>query len=574
MCNSLKLILIVSTLAVLFWPGIQHHWQTAHDVYFVPADAAQYIPSFFKYDPRDPISTTYTKEYYLQAVCPPLYKWMTATASRFADVRSVQLTIMYLAYAVFLAVMGRVGWVLGGAVLSFAVMVLTVTGWIFFGLGFLGGTPRMYAYPLISIILYALICDRPIVLAAVSVLGASVYPIVGVIGGICLTAWVLFKPLAGSGRVSEWSWPRRLGILAITGFLALILLIPLFLGSEPYGRRVVPADIATYPEAGPDGNYRVYDQLPYRLFGQETLVYYLGPMYAHGDPLVRWTNIHKTLEPETLLLVVAFAGLLLLVIIASGLRSILKSDCRDGGIRVIGFFAICGALHVIAWIAAPYMYIPARYFMFSLPFLITLIFPWSLYTLLESITGLRASLKRHAAVFLVVIGLYLLMFGGRGNVAFSEPALKQPEKRLFDAIASLPKNAVVAGWPVGQLRKVEYVTRRNVFLTGDLHQVLHLTFLEVMRKRMDAVFDAYLSTGPAPVLRLRDEFGVTHLVVDTRDFTDANHPPEYFAPWRARIPPRLGEIKGKEYLLDKALHEKTALFNEDGLLLLELAKLR
>ena len=262
MCNSLKLILIVSTLAVLFWPGIQHHWQTAHDVYFVPADAAQYIPSFFKYDPRDPISTTYIKEYYLQAVCPPLYKWMTATAARFADVRSVQLTIMYLAYAVFLAVMGRIGWVLGGAVLSFAVMVLTVTGWIFIGLGFLGGAPRMYAYPLISIILYALICDRPIVLAAVSILGASVYPIVGVIGGICLTAWVLFKPFAGSGRVSEWSWPRRLGVLAVTGFLALILLIPLFLGSGPYGRRIVPADIATYPEAGPDGNYRSMTSFP------------------------------------------------------------------------------------------------------------------------------------------------------------------------------------------------------------------------------------------------------------------------------------------------------------------------
>jgi hypothetical protein len=223
--------------------------------------------------------------------------------------------------------------------------------------------------------------------------------------------------------------------------------------------------------------------------------------------------------------------------------------------------------------ATPYMYIPARYFMFSLPFLITLIFPWSLYALLKSITGLRSSSKRHCAAFLAVIGLYLLLFGGRGNVAFSEPGLNPSEKRLFDAIASLPKEALIAGWPVGQLRKVEYVTRRNVFLTGDLHQVLHVTFLQAMRKRMDAVFDAYLTTGPAPLIRLRDQFGVTHLVVETRDFTDANHPPEYFAPWRTRIPPRLSEIKGREYLLDKALHEKAAVFNEDGLLLLDLAKL-
>jgi hypothetical protein len=569
MRNWLKLILIVFTLAVLFWPGIQHHWQTARDVYFVPADGAQYIPSFFKYDPRDPVSTTYIKEYYLQAVCPPLYKWVTATAARFADVRNAQLAIMYLVYAIFLAVMGRVGWILGGAMLSFAVLVVTVTGWIFIGLGFLGGAPRMYAYPLISVILYALICDRPLLLAAVSVLGASVYPIVAVIGGVCLTAWLFIKPLAGSGRVSGWSWERRLIVLGITGFSALTLLIPLFFGSAPYGRRIVPADVATYPEAGPDGNYRVYDQLPYRLFGQEALAYFVGPMYAHGDRLVPSTNFHKALEPTVLPLV----GLVLLIVIAHGLRAILHSDCRNGGIRVIGFFAICGALHVIAWIAAPYMYIPNRYLMFSLPFLITLIFPWSLYSLLKSINGLRLSSKRHGAAFLALIALYLLLFGGRGNVAFSEPALKPSEKRLFDAIAKLPRETVIAGWPVGQLRKVEYVTRRNVFLTGDLHQVLHVTFLQAMRERMDAIFDAYLSAGPAPIMRLRNQFGVTHLVVETRDFTDANHAPEYFAPWRTRIPPRLSEIKGREYLLDKALHEKAAVFNEDGLLLLDLAKL-
>ena len=269
----------------------------------------------------------------------------------------------------------------------------------------------------------------------------------------------------------------------------------------------------------------------------------------------------------------AFAGLLLLVVIVSGLRSILKSDCRDGGIRVIGFFAICGALHVIAWIAdAIHVYTGSLFHVFlavshhSYFSLVALYAPeinYRLACLFEARRGISSSHR--------IVSADVWRTGQR---RFLRAGFDQPERRLFDAIASLPKNAVVAGWPVGQLRKVEYVTRRNVFLTGDLHQVLHLTFLEVMRKRMDAVFDAYLSTGPAPVLRLRDEFGVTHLVVETRDFTDANHPPEYFAPWRTRIPPRLGEIKGKEYLLDKALHEKTALFNEDGLLLLELAKLR
>ena len=144
---------------------------------------------------------------------------------------------------------------------------------------------------------------------------------------------------------------------------------------------------------------------------------------------------------------------------------------------------------------------------------------------------------------------------------------------LFDAIAALPKNSLIAGWPVGPLGKLEYVTRRNVFLSGDLHQVLYLNFMQAMRERMDAMFDAYLSVDEAPLRRLREDFGVTHLIVETRHFTDPNHAPEYFAPWQVRINPRLAEIKGKEYLLKDTVRRKAAIFDRDGLVLLDLAKL-
>jgi len=97
--------------------------------------------------------------------------------------------------------------------------------------------------------------------------------------------------------------------------------------------------------------------------------------------------------------------------------------------------------------------------------------------------------------------------------------------------------------------------------------------MKAMRVRMDALFEAYLSTDAAPLYRLKQEFGVTHLLVETRDFTDPKHPPEYFAPWRARIGPRLAEIKGKEYLMNRSLQEKAAVYNKNGFILLDLAKL-
>ena len=94
-----------------------------------------------------------------------------------------------------------------------------------------------------------------------------------------------------------------------------------------------------------------------------------------------------------------------------------------------------------------------------------------------------------------------------------------------------------------------------------------------MRERMDALFEAYFSTDAAPLYRLRKEFGVTHLLVETDDFTEPTRPPEYYAPWKARIQPRLAEIKGKEYLMNGSLHQKAAIFNQNGFILLELAKL-
>jgi len=571
-CTS-KLILVSLTLVALFWPGIQHHWKTAHDPYFVPYDAAQYIPSFFKFDPGDPIPTTYTKEYFLNAVCPFFYKWVIRVGAQFADVRHFQLGLMYVAYAVFIGVLSGLGWLLGGAALGFAVAALTASAWIFIGLGFIGGAPRMYAYPLIAVILYALIRDHPKLLAVAVVLGGLLYPIVGVIGGLCLTSWMLLPALSCRGLVSRWQLSRRLAIVALTGFLTVAGLVPLMLGSEPYGRRVVESDIATYPEAGPDGNYRPYDQLPYKLFGIEWITYFAGPMYSHGDPILSPLNVHKQLSPMNLLFVLAVTAVTILFIIVRGMRLILEEDGEGGAFRLISFFAVCGVLHVVAWLAAPYFYIPTRYFMFSLPFLVVLVFPWSLYTLLGQCHRWQPSRKRFHVAFLGAIGVYLMAFGGRGNVEFTASLVEKPSRPLFAAIAALPKDAVIAGWPVGVLRKVEYVTRRNAFLTGDLHRVLHLSFLKTMRERMDALFDAYLSTDAAPLYRLRQDFGVTHLIVEIRDFTDSNHAPEYFAPWRARIPSRLAEIKGRELLLDKSLHKKAAVFNHDGIILLDLSKL-
>jgi hypothetical protein len=201
-----KLVLVVLALGVLYWPGIHYHWEMANNPYFVPFDAAHVIPPFFKFDPNDPIPTNFVKEYYLNALSPILYKWLIQIGAELGDVRHFQLGMMYLAYAFFIGILGRLGWLLGGATLSFAVMALTITAWIFMGLGFLGATPRMYAYPVIALILYALIRDRPHLLVVTVILSGMLYPIVATIGGLCLASWMLLKPLSAHGSAGHAAW--------------------------------------------------------------------------------------------------------------------------------------------------------------------------------------------------------------------------------------------------------------------------------------------------------------------------------------------------------------------------------
>jgi hypothetical protein len=564
---------MILALGFLFSPGVQHHWTIAHDPYFVPFDAVQYIPSYFKYDRREPIPTTYIKEYYLNVTCPILYRWVTKLGAQMTDVRHFQVALTYLLYGLFIIILGRIGWLLGGPVLSFAVMALSIEAWIFFGLGFVGGAPRMFAYPLVALIFYSFIQDRPMLLASIVVLGGLLYPIVVMLGGFSLTSWLLLKPLAGQGTVSRWSMPQRLGILTVTGFLSFAAVFPLVLASKPYGRHVVTADIATYPEAGPEGNYRSYDRLPFELFGNEWMVYFAGPLISHGDPIVPSLNLHKNLDSRSTLGTIAASAGVIFVIILAGARRLLRSNCRVTIVRISVFFLGCILLHVFAWFFSPYFFIPTRYLMFTLPFLITLIFPWALYALLANSAQLQARPRSRTAAFMGIIAVYLLLFGGRGNVDFSDAVVKKTTQPLFNAVAALPSDAVVAGWPLGEVRKMEYATRRNVFLTGDVHQVLYLDCLKTMRERMDAMFDAYFSTDGAPIARLKQTYGVTHLLVETQDFTGSGHPPEYFAPWNTRIRQRLAAIKGREYLMSASLHQKAAVYSRDGLILLDLARL-
>jgi hypothetical protein len=53
---------------------------------------------------------------------------------------------------------------------------------------------------------------------------------------------------------------------------------------------------------------------------------------------------------------------------------------------------------------------------------------------------------------------------------------------LYGAIAELPADSVIAGWPGKEIDNVPYVSRRAALLTFETHQVFHKQYADVMRK--------------------------------------------------------------------------------------------
>jgi hypothetical protein len=72
-----------------------------------------------------------------------------------------------------------------------------------------------------------------------------------------------------------------------------------------------------------------------------------------------------------------------------------------------------------------------------------------------------------------------------------------------------------------------------------------------MRSRTNTLIDAYLATTQEPIRRLRDDAGVTHLIVDERHFQGS--PPSYFHPFQARIDEAVRAARGRRFELERAV---------------------
>jgi hypothetical protein len=172
----------------------------------------------------------------------------------------------------------------------------------------------------------------------------------------------------------------------------------------------------------------------------------------------------------------------------------------------------------------------------------------------------------------VLCGAVLMLAGGHVSPDAGWAVRVPTETALYRAVAALPPDAIVAGWPDGPVDNVPYLARRRALLTFETHQALHAGYLDEMRRRAGALFDAYFASTWAPVIRLRDEFGVTHVLVDRRHFGPA--PPAYFAPYDAWIAAAWARGRQEGFVLADVARTPAARFVEGPLTLLDLRDVR
>jgi hypothetical protein len=228
-----------------------------------------------------------------------------------------------------------------------------------------------------------------------------------------------------------------------------------------------------------------------------------------GPPLVpavkRWVDADRTHD--------RFRFIVFGLLVLTGAGWIRLAFLRPEARRLSLLLAAACAGHLLARTFPPFFYLPQRYLMYPLPELATLMVATGALGLVPA--SFRD--RNHPWHMPLVVGsagaMILALLGAHGS---NRAGLNYKAAKTggFDYVAKLRPDVLVAGWPGGFMDSVPYVSRRQALVTAETYQAFHAQYALEMRRRTDAVIDAYFATDITPLLRLRRDFNVTHFVVD------------------------------------------------------------
>ena len=528
------LAITLISLAALFGPAVIEHAGHAADPLWFNDDARQQIWPFLRYHDPSLFQEDYVAQYYLD--CLPIgYKLTYRTWSLLADPRVLSKALPYLLLSLGLVAVGLTARRLGGAVAAWGAVALCLSS-TYFMYRMAGGLPRAFAFPLLAGAAMALVLGRPLLLAVLACLGAAFYPVAGLICGLSLSAWLLLVPREDRGRARDWTARRRWAVVGATALVSGLLVLPGLQASGAYGPLIRPQNVSAYPEAGPGGRYDRADHPPYRGFTEESRNFIGQTLVGLGKPWPGITSWMRRSAPRVDLLCVA--------VVIVGMAGSMVLAVRDPAARRLLVLLLAALLgHTAAVTLAPSLYVPTRYAEYAVPLLTAILIPVGACALGRLLAGRIEVAWLGPATGLAVVVLCLLGLGSRGDDEAGLNTQIDPQSKIHPFLASLPPDALIAGWPYGLIDDVPYVCGRSVLLSFETHQAFHVQYLDEMRRRMADLVEAYYALDPEPLIRLRDRHHATHLVLDLRHYA---RPPRYFKPYRSHVLDAFTRTRGRQ----------------------------
>ncbi|HEX5099772.1 MAG TPA: hypothetical protein VFV94_09750 [Polyangiaceae bacterium] len=553
-------VLVVAALVVLHGRTLLGHVQMSLDRFRFNDDVRVLIHPQFRWEdarlfPHDP-----AVDYFLASL-PEGYRLVYRALGPLVGVTALSKALPYVLLAVVLACLARVAGRLSGAAAVLGALSLALGSAYVLG-RMVGGLPRGFALPFLAAGALALVEGRARTLALLAVVAAGFYPAVGLTLGAAL-ALLFCLPARDRGSAETWSVKKRGGWLALTGLLAVLIVAPTVWRLRPWGPAIGPELIGAYPEAGPNGRFDPMDRAPFPALPEAAVLPMEAALVGDGEAPIPALSLRKV------------GGLVAASFVFVGLcgwavRARRRSDAR----RILLLPAALTLCHTLAWLLEPRLFLPERYVAYAVPLVALLAAPTALGALRDGAAGDEAAhegARRWQRFVPLAYNAVLLVALGATGVTWSGLSVyvPPPERPLYEKLATLPPNALIAAIPSDAIDSIPYLTRRSVLFTRETHMPFHVGYAELMRRRARALYAAYFSPSVAELARFTRQWGVTHVLFDRRH---ASVRPTYFAPFDADIAAAFDRGKAEGFAMTK-LPANATVFEAGPYLLIDATRL-
>ena len=551
--SSIYIVVYVGTLIALFGGSFKQHFSKGMQLEYYNDDVRQQIWPFFRYSSEGLLENDYIADYYLSGL-PIGYKTFYFLAAKFWNLYTVSSILPYILFLLTVLGIGLASHKLSGWAGSWMSVAFMLSSAIYLE-RMVGGLPRSFAFPLFAWLCVALVYGKPKILFVVTVLGAGFYPVVACVGGVLLFGWCFIVPKSFRGVVSKWSLLYRSVVLAILGVLIIGLVVPVMMTVKPFGPMLFSKEFTEFLELGPKGRYEE---------GHERL-----PFLSILTELVTYTQSSLSIREKTS----PYHDLLWFIVCCLAVLGMYHLISQSVEAKRLGLLFIVSSLfYFLAQPLSPQLFFPQRYLLYTIPLLVIIFLPAAIYTLLGHWLK-HSKIRKFQSITVAVLGAALILASGvRGisEAGFTREITEHHE--LYEFVGSLPNDVLLAGWPTGVVENIPYLCKRSVLIFYETHQAFHRSYTLEMRQRMSYLIIAYFATDLYPILLLKEKFGVTHLLLDTRNFGEKV--PRYFRPFNGPIKVAHREMRsqGGPIMLQKP-YDRSIVFQNGPFIVLDLGEL-